>query len=69
MKSMGFKDQFGLKLGVEPDGRRREEEKRRGRERGDQAKIKAKKVWMLGFWYGTTWTFNALNGSPCLYSH
>ena len=38
-------------LGGEKRNRRerREEEKRRGRERGDQAKIKAKKVWMLGF--------------------
>ena len=29
----------------------KEKEKRRGRERGDQAKIKAKKVWNLDFWY------------------
>ena len=27
----------------------KEKEKRRGRERGDQAKIKAKKVWNFGF--------------------
>ena len=38
-----------------------QKERRRGTGRGRrEAKIKR---------YGTTWTFNALNGSPCLYSY
>ena len=42
-------------------------EKKRGRGRreeedGDQAKQRPTR-------YGTTWISNALNGSPCLYSH
>ena len=39
---------------------RRKRKKRRGRR--EEAKIKPTR-------YGTTWTSNALNGSPCLYSH
>ena len=47
-----FKDQFGLKLGRTRREERRgeeEEEEEKKRRSGDQAKIKAKKVWMLGF--------------------
>ena len=36
-------------------------ERKRRRRRGREAKIMLR--------YATTWTFNALNGSPCLYSH
>ena len=41
-----------------------EEEKKKRRREAKQAK-----VWNYMVLYGTTWTFNALNGSPCLYSH
>ena len=51
--------------------RRREGEKKKKRKRkrkeGDQAS-QDQEVWNYDP-YGTTWTFNALNGSPCLYSH
>ena len=72
-----FKDQFGLKLGrTRREERRGEEEEEEEEEKRKKRKvIKQAKVWKLNssmdacLWYGTTWTSNALNGSPCLYSH
>ena len=59
----GFKDQIGLKL-----GRTRREEKGK-REKKRKKKKKERRSSQASQRYGTTWTSNALNGSPCLYSH
>ena len=48
-----------LKRGKE---RRREEEEEEEKRKKEEPKSK---VWNLGFLYGTTWAFKALNGFPC----
>ena len=73
---MGFKSNWSL-IFERPNRRERErrgKERRRGRGReeedeGEKFKQSQIKVWNYGVKYGATWTFNALNGSPCLYSY
>ena len=58
-----FKDQIGLIWeGGKTVRRERERKEEEEEEEDGGAKIKPTR-------YGTTWTSNALNGSPCLYSH
>ena len=62
-----FKDQNWSQLGEETveKKRRREGEKKKKRKR----KKKERRSSQASQRYGTTWTSNVLNGSPCLYSH
>ena len=48
----------------EGEKRRRKEEEEKKRKKEDSSQDQAK-VWNLGFLYGTTWAFKALNGFPC----
>ena len=56
-----FKDQNWSHLGEETMERKEKnvKEKKKKERRSSQASQR----------YGTTWTSNVLNGSPCLYSH
>ena len=56
------------------EGEKKRKRKRRWRsqdqgQKGMDAWILVWKLPLVGILYGTTWTSNALNGSPCLYSH
>ena len=66
-----LKDQIGLiwekkKTVWEKERRRRKEEEEEEEEEEGGTKIKQSQAPKR---YGTTWTSNALNGSPCWYSH
>ena len=54
---------FGGPNHREREGKRKREKKRKRKRRG--RRWRSKKVWNLGFLYGTTWAFKALNGFPC----
>ena len=69
---MGFKRQKLVSFGkkgkqtVERRERERKEEEEEEEEEEGGAKIKQSQAPKR---YGTTWTSNALNGSPCWFSH